>query len=243
MRGAARTTSLTDLRPYPIITEDIPLLHEDDEEGEMGESTVHTESTHIAFYGIKGHLADRPELQVCSNLNLYYSEQDPTAYVSPDFMVMEPEEVNETIASYRLEVDGPAPLLVGEVLSERTAQQGDLGDKLRVYAQLGMREYILIDVTGNFLPERLLLKRLRKNRTWKDEQDADGGITSKLGFRVVIDEDGQIRLIDVKTGTRYPRPMEAQMLVDRLRELEEELAQLRRAQAEAKKGKGRRRKS
>ncbi len=242
MRGASRTTSSNGLRPFPIVTEGIPLLHEDDEEGNMGESTVHTDSTDIAFYGIKGHLVDRPELQVCSNLNLYYSEEDPTAYVSPDVMVMEPEEVNENIASYRLGADGPAPLVVGEVLSERTAQQGDLGDKLRVYAQLGIREYLLIDVTGRFLPERLLLKRLRRNRTWKDEQDPDGGITSKLGFRVVIEEDGQLRMIDTKTGERYPRPGEAQAMVDKVRALEEEVARLR-ARAKAKKGKGRRRKS
>jgi hypothetical protein len=250
MRGASRTTSSNGLRPFPIITEGIPLLHEDDEEGDMGESTVHTDSTYIAFFGIKGHLAARPELQVCSNLNLYYSEEDPSVYVSPDFMVIEPEEVNDNLASYRLREAGPAPLLVGEVLSARTAQQGDLGDKLRVYAQLGIREYILIDVTGQFLPERLLLKRLHRNRTWKDEQDPDGGVTSKLGFRIIIDTDGRLRLLDTVSGQRYPRPDEAQAVADERAALEEEiraleakLARLRRARAKAKKGKGRRRKS
>jgi len=243
MRGASRTTSLGDLRPFPIVAEDIPLLHEDDEEGEMGESTIHTSTTEIAVCGIPAHVADRPELQVCSNLNLYYSEQDPTAYVSPDVMVMEPDEVDENIASYRLGADGPAPLLVGEVLSERTAQQGDLGHKLRVYAQLGIREYILIDVTGRFLPERLLLRRLRRNRTWKDEQDPDGGVTSWLGFRIIIDPDGQLRLLNASTGKRYARPMEAQTLADRVRELEEENARLREAAAKPKKRKGRRPKS
>ncbi len=44
-------------------------------------------------------------------------------------------------------------------------------------------------------------------RTWQDEQDADGGITSRLGFRVVIENDGQLRVIDAEDReARTPGP-------------------------------------
>src|SRR5579859_4824325 len=147
MRGASRTTSLADLRPFPIIEDGLPLLYEDEEEGDMGDASWHTDAMDITLYGIKAHLGDRPEFQVFANLNLYYSARDGDAYVSPDLMVVEPGGVNEDLPSYRIGENGPAPLVVGEVLSERTAQQGDLREKLRVYAGLGIREYLLIDLT------------------------------------------------------------------------------------------------
>src|SRR5262249_3114338 len=153
----------------------LPLLYEDEEEGDMGDASWHTDAMDIVRYGVKAHVRDRQGLQVFANLNLYYSTIDRNAYVSPDLMVAKPDEVNEGLPPYRIGETGPAPLLVGEVLSERTAQQGDLRDKLPTYAGLGIREYLLIDLTGRFLPERLQLKRLRRNRTWKDERDADGG--------------------------------------------------------------------
>jgi hypothetical protein len=242
MRGVSRSTSLADLKPFPIITEGMPLIYEDDDEGDMGEASIHTDTVGIALYGVTAHLADQEHLRVFSNLNLYYSESDRNAYASPDLMVAEPDETGADFPSYRIGTDGPTPLMVGEVLSERTAQQGDLRDKLPIYALLGIREYILLDVTGEYLAARLLLKRLRRNRTWKDEQDPDGGVASKLGFRMIIDRDGRLRVLNAATGKRYARPDEAQAMADRVRELEEELARLRGASSAEKKGKGRRRK-
>jgi Uma2 family endonuclease len=255
MREASRTTSLADLRPFSIIEDGMPLLYEDEEEGDMGDASWHTDAMDIALYGVMAHLRDRPELQVFANLNLYYSTRDRSAYVSPDLMVAEPNEVQVNVPSYRIGEQGPAPLLVGEVLSERTAQQGDRREKLPIYAGLGIREYILIDTTGRFLPERLLLKRLRRNRTWKDEQDADGGVTSRFEFRFIIDADNRLRVVDARAGAPYVRPDEAPARLDqltvevearrkaeeRVRALEEELARLR--GSGPKKGKGRRRKS
>jgi hypothetical protein len=224
----------------------MPLIYEDDEEGDMGEASTHTDTLAIAFYGIGAHLAGEEHLRVFSNLNLYYSEIDRKAYASPDFMVAQPKETGAHFTSYRIGVDGPTPLVVGEVLSERTAQQGDLREKPHIYALLGIREYLLLDLTGEFLAQRLLLKRLRRNRTWKDEQDPDGGVKSKLGFRMVIDADGRLRVRNAMTGERYVRPDEAQAFADEraalkeeIRALEEELARLRRAAAKAGKGKGR----
>jgi hypothetical protein len=249
MRGVSRTTSPAHLQPLPIITEGIPLIYEDDEEGDIGEASIHTDTLDLAFYGVGPHLAGEEHLRVFSNLNLYYSEIDRKAYVSPDFMVAQHKETGAGFTSYRIGVDGPTPLVVGEVLSERTAQQGDFREKPHIYALLGVREYLLLDLTGEFLAQRLLLKRLRMNRTWKDEQDADGGITSKLGFRMVIDTDGRLRVLNTMTGERFVRPDEAQAFADEraalqeeIRALEKELARLRSGQAKARRGEGRRRK-
>jgi Uma2 family endonuclease len=213
------------------------------EDFEMGESTLHTITAGILLYGLGFHFAARTGYRVFGNLNLYYAADDPTEYVSPDVMVVQPSrELPVQLASYRIGAEGPAPVLVCEVLSFRTWQQGDLIRKPLLYSELGVEEYVLVDVTGEMLAQRLLLLRRQEDGRWQDEQDADGGITSRLGFRVVI-EDGQVRLIDTKTGKRYARPEEAQALADRVRALEEELARLRGSTPGAKKGKGRRRKS
>jgi len=93
---------------------------------------------------------------------------------------------------------------------------------------------LLVDVTGKYLKQKLLLKRLQANGKYRDEQDADGGITSQLGFRLVIDTDGRLRVVHAWTGLPYVRPDEAQIEAesrrraeDRIRELEAELARLK----------------
>src|SRR5262249_32530269 len=147
------------------------------------------------------HFAPLTRYRVFGNLNLYYSSKDPTAYVSPDVMVVRPpRQLPAQLTSYTLGGEGPAPVVVGEVLSFRTWQQGDLVRKPILYSDLGVEEYIVADVTGEMLEQRLLLLRRQQDGSWQDEQDADGGITSRLGFRVLIEDDGQLRVIDAKTG-------------------------------------------
>jgi hypothetical protein len=227
------------------------------EDLEMGESTIHWITAGILVYGLGFHFAQLAGYRVLANLNLYYSSDDPTDYVSPDMMVVRPPAaLPEQLTSYTIGVQGPAPVLVGEVLSFRTWQQGDLSRKPMLYSSLGIEEYIVADVTGEMLEQRLLLLRRQRGGSWRDEQDADGGVTSRLGFRAVIEDDGQLRVMDAKTGKRYARPEEAQAAIDqlaaeaearrraeeRVRALEEELARLRGSSPAGKKGKGRRRK-
>jgi Uma2 family endonuclease len=213
----------------------MPLLYEDDQEGDMGESNLHEITNGILRIGLEAHFAGKPQYRVFSNLNLYYSPHDPKAYVSPDAMIVVPfAPLGADPKSYRIGKDGPAPILTAEILSERSAQQKDLEEKVAVYALLGVAEYILVDTSGTYLPQRLLLKRLQTDKSWEDIQDPDGGITSQLGFRLVIDVDNQLRVLDLGTGRRYVRPNEAEaeaqkrrQAEERIRQLEAELARLR----------------
>jgi hypothetical protein len=217
--------------------QELPILREDDPEWDMGEADVHAITEHILRYGIAAHLADRPRYRVFSNLNLHYQRRFPSVYISPDVMVAKPNHPEqEEFPSYHVLKDGPVPEAVAEVLSAKTAEEGDLGGKLWIYAMLGVAEYLLVDASGTWLPERLLLKRLRSNRTWMDERDADGGVTSQLGFRVVFDTDGQLRVLNAVTGKRYPRPAEAYMEAEARRVAEEKSRQAeeKAKQAEAK---------
>jgi Uma2 family endonuclease len=226
--------------PQTLLSDRLPILYEDDKEADLGESNIHVANDEILHICLQSHLAGRTEYRVFSNMNLYYQdvesqEVSPLPYVSPDTMVVKPTRpLGDVIRSYQIGRDGPPPLLTAEILSERSYEQRDLDEKVTLYAKLGVAEYVLVDVTGLLLPQRLLLKRLQADGTWKDEQDPDGGVTSQLGFRLIIDHDGKLRVLDAITGKRYARPDEAEMEAEarrraeeRVRKLEEELLRLR----------------
>jgi Uma2 family endonuclease len=205
--------------PLPRLPDGMPLFYEDEDvdEVEMGDNNLHSLSIVIFQFGVQAHLAPRPAYQVYMNLNLYYRDgpvhrrSGSPPNVSPDVMVVRPyRRLPVDLSSYMIGEHGPAPVLTTEVLSQRSYQQRDRREKEDIYARLGVREYVQVDVTGRFLAERLLLKRLRRDGTWIDEQDADGGVTSRLGFRVILEPDGQLRVLDARTGAHYLRPSEAQ---------------------------------
>jgi Putative restriction endonuclease len=238
----------TGMQPV-VLPHDIPILYEDDGREGMGEAAIHPATIDILFLGIDTHVKQtRPGARTFSNLNTYYPAQPPPEklgvlpYVSPDIMVVHPSRpLPENIRSYTIGRDGPAPLQTTEVLSESSADLRDLDKKPQIYAGLGVAEYILVDATGEYLPQRLLLKRLQPDGTWRDEQDSDGGITSRLGFRIIFDSDGKLRVVNAKTGEKYPRPEEAWLeqrarqraeagradAERRVRELEAEIERLR----------------
>ena len=213
--------------PSPLYIGEWPAFFEDAPEGEMGESNPHVLTDEILHVCLGNHFADRPQLQVFSNMNLYYQipdapELDPTPCVVPDTMVVEPyKPLDRSVRSYEIGKDGPAPRVTVEVLSQRSSGQRDLEGKPVVYALLGVAEFILVDVSGELLPARLLLKRLQPDGTYKDDQDRDGGVTSTLGFRLIIDSDGELRVLNADTGQRYVRPFEGEREAMARRQAEE----------------------
>lgn len=202
--------------PMPAPRGELPILYEDDKEGDLGEVNRHVLSDETLHICLMAHFASKPKLRVYSNMNLYYDPGlTPLPYVSPDLMVVKPRRtLDEDVRSYHIGIDGPAPMLTGEVLSERSYEQSDLDEKITLYARLGIPEHILIDVPGEMLPERLLLKRLCEDGTYADEQDADGGVTSRYGFRLVLGQGGRLQVVNSKTRKAYVPPHEAQARVE-----------------------------
>lgn len=215
----------------PIIAIDnIPIMFEDEGYDEMGDSLPHTFEIDTLSICIEQHLADQPRLQVFKNMNLHYHPLKREPYISPDVMVVEPfGQMPFDTSSYRIGEDGKGPLLTIEVLSKRTAQQGDLTLKPDVYKEIKVAEYILVDPLRRFMPDQLLLKRLQPDGKWRDEKDPDGGVTSALGFRLVY-EDGLVVVINSKSGHRYTRPRETERTIAAIHERSD--AQMREYQEE-----------
>jgi Uma2 family endonuclease len=224
--GEEEMLARPDEEEMPILAVDMPIMYEDEGQEQMGDSNLHSTTIDNLKPGLIAHLSPRPQYQVFSDINTYYHRVDRWAYFSADLMaVVPPNLLPEKLSSYRIGVHGPAPVLTIEVLSPRSFQQQDLTNKPIIYAQLGIKEYILVDVSGELFPRKLLLRRLQSDGEWLDLQDADGGVTSELGFRIILDPDGQVRVTDQATGKRYLRLREGQAAADALAQLQQELRQ------------------
>jgi hypothetical protein len=233
MGSPAKSMQWPTALPQPLPEEDLPILYQEEEDEGVSEGNAHWVWAVILSMGMKTHLLHRTDLQVYSNLNLLYRKRPvhpktkSRPNVAPDTMVVQPHaRLPFDVLSYSIGEDGPAPLLTAEVMSVYTARKRDLKSKPIIYSGLGIAECLLADPTGRFLPEPLLMKRLQPDRSWQDLRDPDGGVTSLLGFRVVVEDDHQLRVIDAATGKRYSRPDEAQQEADERRRLEDKLQAL-----------------
>ena len=145
-RSAARTAKngiKTALDVESDNTSNLPELFEDEGQEEMGETRPHNTTQMILFVGIEAHLAPQQEYTVLGDMNLYYHPQNRFAYVSPDVMVVKTAQpLTDGLRTYRIGEQGPAPVLIAEVLSRRTAQQGDLTIKPKLYADLGVADLL-----------------------------------------------------------------------------------------------------
>jgi hypothetical protein len=193
-----------------VVPTHTPVVYDDDDQFDDDALPPYT-TGEILCFGIAAHLARRKELRTLAHVGLQDAVES-AAVTEPDAMVVRPDaHLPDDLRTYRVGEHGPAPLLAIEVLSAPTLGHIDLAAQSRVYAQFEVAEHVLVDLAGVFMPERtrLLLRRLGGDGNWHDERDHDGGVTSALGFRIVIEEDGQVRIIDRSTGHRYLRPGEA----------------------------------
>jgi Uma2 family endonuclease len=241
-----KTTLKPSRNALPPIFKDIPIIYEDEEHEEilMGENWHHYEAGNILYNCLRAHLAKyQSKLFAACNLNCYYLDK-PRAkksgrkpYFSADVMIIEPKNPTSDWQTYTIGEDGPPPIFVCEILSQLSGKIRDPIEKPEIYAKLGVAEYLLVDELGRFLPQPLLLKTLRENRTWDESIDNDGGITSQLGFRVV--HDGAVRVIDATSGKSYVRPGEAEEEIEQVErekqliERQKRIAERARANAEA----------
>jgi Uma2 family endonuclease len=110
--------------------------------------------------------------------------------------------------------------MVVEVTSRSTRRE-DLAD---LYEQLGVEEYFLFDILGEYLSPRLQGYRLRDGRYQALQPGPGGALVSETIGIILVPETEALRLVDAATGEILLRPEEMEAEVARLKE---ELARLR----------------
>ena len=162
---------------------------------------------------------------VSGNLLIYYVEGNPKKSVAPDAFVIKdcPPGRRRTFLIWK---EGRVPNFVLETTSKST-RRTDANKKKRLYCDLGVGEYFLFDLLGDWLKPPLQGYRLVGGTYERIAADEDGGLVSEeLGVRFVL-KNGNLEMFDVANG----EPLLS--AAERAEALEEELAQLREAAKKA----------
>ena len=144
---------------------------------------------------LEHHFAQNPEVYVSGDILMYYMEGYPQKVVSPDALVTFGIGQKPRL-TYKVWEEGKVPDFVME-LSSKSTYQNDLGEKMALYASLEIRDYVLYDAEGLYLPTPLMGFTLVDGRYVAMSPNADGGIYSEvLGL--------EFRLRDTHLGIYNP---------------------------------------
>jgi Uma2 family endonuclease len=166
-----------------------PESHADD----MGESSFHYKVISYLFSVLDSYLANRNDVTVAANMNLYYEEGNPRNYYTPDVMIAFGAEKRDRQV-YKLWEDNVFPQVVFEIASQRT-WKNDIGEKSEFYASFGVKEYYLIDAERRYLPLPLMAYRREEERLRYIPLE-ENRIFSPLLKLEIVDTGKSFRLFD-----------------------------------------------
>ncbi len=151
----------------------------------MAVSDMHRRILTRIIQTLENHFTQRPEVYVSGDILMYYMEGQPQKVVSPDVLVTFGIGQKPRL-TYKVWEEGKIPNFVME-MSSKTTYQKDLGEKMTLYASLGIRDYVLYDAEGLYLPTPLMGFTLADGSYVEMSSNADAGIYSEalgLEFRV-----------------------------------------------------------
>ncbi|MGE0487653.1 MAG: Uma2 family endonuclease [Vulcanimicrobiota bacterium] len=155
----------------------------------MAETDLHRDQMVLLIQTLSDHFGDDPQVYVSGNILLFYQQGDKRKHLAPDVLVV--KGIDKRVRNhYLLWREGKAPDVVFEVTSASTRKE-DLGKKHRLYASMGVQEYVLFDPRQEYLEPRLRLLRLA-GETYVPV--VGKLVLETLGLELVIMDD-QLRLM------------------------------------------------
>jgi Uma2 family endonuclease len=178
----------------------------------MAESDFQRKPLTYAVEALDIYFQNRPDVYVSGNLFLYYREGEPRAVVEPDVFVVF-GAVKCDRPSYKLWEEPKAPDFVLEITSKST-QSEDQESKPQTYAQLGVREYVQYDPTGDYLKPLLQGFRLVAG-TYEPLPVTEQPEGRLVLYSAVLElelhvEDGQLHFYAAQTGQKLLTHREAE---------------------------------
>lgn len=204
----------------------------------VAETPEHLEAMIYLIAALQAYFADRQDVYVAGNQFMYWIEGNPRQRVAPDVYVVFGVPKRPPRPTWKVWEEGKAPDVIIELTSRSTAGE-DLDRKYRLYQRLGVKEYILVDVTREYLIEPVLVHRLvgEEYQQVPNERsnDREWRVTSaQLGLQIVVraeDEGYLIRLWDPVRQQMLPSPQE---VTEEILQLYEQMEQMRQREAEAR---------
>ncbi len=216
----------------------IPLTYKDlldPQEGDrVTEDSIHRSVTDIVAGILTRRYEKESTVAVWRNLKLNFVIPGLTSGPGPDICLMRGvRDRDRKRTSFRLGEEPGEVRLGVEVVSQKSAQK-DYKDILKIYARIGMEEYIAIRAEGLYLEDRFELRGWRRNpktkRMNRMRPDRQGRLHSKttgLLFGTGADGCGLV-ISDALTGERLRTPDEERRAAEeRNREMMAEIERLR----------------
>ena len=168
----------------------------------MAETDFHRDQMVLLIETLSDYFRGDPQVYVSGDILLFYQQGDKRKHLAPDVLVVLGIEKRPR-NNYLLWREDKAPDVVFEVTSASTRNE-DLGKKQRLYAKMGVQEYVLFDPRQEYLDPRLRLLRLAG--------DSYVPVVGKLfletiGLELVVVGE-QLRLVG-PDGKLLPTPREA----------------------------------
>ena len=161
----------------------------------MAVSDMHRRILTRIIQTLEHHFTQRPEVYVSGDILMYYVEEQPQKVVSPDVLVTFGIGQKPRL-TYKVWEEGKVPDFAME-MSSKTTYRKDLGEKMELYASLGIRDYVLYDAEGLYLPTPLMGFTLVDGSYVEMSSNTAGGLYSEaLGL--------EFRLRDMDCGIYDP---------------------------------------
>lgn len=144
----------------------------------MAVSDLHRRILTRILQTLENHFTQSPEVYVSGDILMYYREGHPQQVISPDVLVTFGIGQKPRL-TYKVWEEGKVPDFVME-LSSKSTYRNDLGEKMELYASLGIRDYVLYDAEDLYLPTPLMGFTLVEGRYVAMSPNADGGIYSEV---------------------------------------------------------------
>ena len=178
----------------PYVPTDDRDLYPSEDGKPMAASDYHLRLLIWTLQALEAHFAPNPEVYISGDIMMYYREGDPRKSISPDVLVC--FGINPKMRlTYKTWEEGKVPDFVMEFSSKSTYDK-DLGEKMDVYASLGIQNYFLYDAEGLYLPSPLMGFTLVDGVYVAVSADERGGFLASvldLDFHL---RDGEIAIYD-----------------------------------------------
>lgn len=216
------TSTITTQRHYPPqVSDDAEMYYPDTDESIMPEGILHfllsvrLTSMLLAFF------ANRQDAKVFGNCMLYYEQNYPKKFISPDLMICFGLEKSPT-SVYKLWETKVVPSVVIEFASE-TTWLNDVSSKLAIYQKLGVKEYYVYEVDSAHLPTALVAYRL-ENDVLTEVEILNSRILSEALDLELVDTGETMRFFNPETNEFLMTVEEAE---DIAKKAQQEAIQLR----------------
>lgn len=148
-----------------------------------------------------------PAVVIRSDMALYFEEGNRAGVVVPDLFVAFARTPGGAELSYKVWEEGDVPAFVLEITSKDNWRQ-DAGAKRRLYEDLGIGEYWIIDLTGR-LAKPITGLRLGPDGVYREieERPSGGRLSEVLGLELLM-LDGECRMRNPQTGDIVPTYLE-----------------------------------